>query len=566
MKQRLLPVALASLLSACASTASIESMETRVDGGYNEAVQHLDSVRRGQVERPSPVRVIDDAYYMPIQPVQTSAMADEPLNCRMEFNPVVAASLQEIAQAISESCGIRVRITNDAHAAVRMMRSDQAGTQSSSLQAAQQAQPAPQLPEIDLNGNLPPMMGLPMMSSGPDRSDHVSIAWSGDVSGLLDAVTSRLGLSWRHRDGVVSVFYLDTRTYRVEAIPRSTTMESSVHSGARSSAGISSVGQGGSGGSSAGGISGTADSTQNTSVVLSTDFMADLEETIKQMMTPQAGRMALSRASGTLTVTDTPETLDRITAYIDQTNKFVSRQVLINVKVLSVSVTNGRDYGINWNLIYTKLADQYGLRLANSLGDSREGSVGSVGILEGGSSRFAGSDLILNALSTAGKVSVITEPSVTTLNMSPVPVQVARQVSYLERVELGQTAQVGTTTSLTPGSITTGFNMMLLPHILDDSKTVLLQYSMNLSSLDNLRTVTSGGSSIEIPETDNRLFNQQIRLQSGQTLIVSGYEQLTNDSRRSGVGSPRFWGLGGGAKGNERRDVIVVLITPIVLS
>src|SRR5690606_22276347 len=118
MKQRYLPMVLAGLLSACASAGGIQTMESTVDGSYGEAVQHLDSVRRGQVEPTSPVRVIEDAYYMPIQAVQPSQQADEPVNCKMEFNPVTAASLQEIAQAISESCSIRVRITNDAHAAV----------------------------------------------------------------------------------------------------------------------------------------------------------------------------------------------------------------------------------------------------------------------------------------------------------------------------------------------------------------------------------------------------------------------------------------------------------------
>lgn len=562
MKPRTLPMVLAALLSACASGGGIGTMESSIEGSAAEASAHLSSVKRGNIEASSSVRVISDGYYMPLQAVEATT-PESPLKCSIDFNPVSPASLQEIAQAISEACGVRVRITNDAHEAVKAMTARYAGADSAPVPNGEAQFVA--VPPVDGNGSGSRALLMPMMGNASERADLVSIVWSGSVNGLLDSVTSRLGLSWRYRDGIVSVFYLDTRTYRVEAIPRSTTMESTVHSGARSSAGVASVGGGGSG-DSTGGISGTSDSTQNTSVVLQTDFMGDLEETIKQMMTPVAGRMSLSRSSGTLTVTDTPETLDRIAAYIDNTNDFISKQVLINVKVLSVSVSSGRDYGINWNAVYTKLSDQYGLRLANSLGDSREGAVGSVSILEGGDSRFAGSDLIVNALATAGKVSVITEPSVTTLNLSPVPVQVARQVSYLERVELGQTAQVGTTTSLTPGSITTGFNMMLLPHILEDSKTVLLQYSMNLSSLDNLRTVTSGGSSIEIPETDNRLFNQQIRLQSGQTLIVSGYEQLSNDTRRSGVGSPRFFGLGGGAKGNERRDVIVVLITPLVLS
>lgn len=545
----------ATLLAGCSSTQHLRQSDEISEARAAEAASYLQQMREGEVT--THVRVVEEGHYMPIREVVTPHLDSHPISCEIEYNPVMPASLQEIGQAISESCHLVVRVTPDAAAAVeRMAYGSRRGNEQDTV------------PDVGSDGPiLSPLMAmqsLPMVGTSRDRSDLVSIAWSGQVSGMLDAVTSRLGLSWRYRDGIISIFHLDTRIYRVQAIPSTSRMESTVHSGARSSAGVSTLGSGSS--DNSGGISGSSGSNQLTSVEVATDFMADLQETVSQMLTPQTGRMALSRASGTLSVTDTPETLDRITLYVDQLNEFTTKQVLLNVKVLNVTLSSNDEMGINWNAIYTNLADQYGLRLSNALNASSEAISGSVSILEGGNSRFAGSDLIVNALAQVGKVSVVTQPSVTTLNLEPVPVQVARQVSYLERVELGQTAQVGSTTSLTPGSVTTGFNMMLLPHILDDSRTVLLQYSMNLSTLDNLRTASSGGSTIEIPEIDSRIFNQKVRLKSNETLIISGFEQLANDTRRSGVGSARFWPFGGGARGNQRRDVIVVLITPVVIA
>lgn len=551
------------LIAGCSSTENMRRSDAITVSNDTEASGYLEQMRAGKVH--SPIRVLNEGHYMPLRQVTQERTTHEPINCAVEFNPVVPASLQEIGQAISESCSLRVRITPDALAAVSRLadggREDAAGNAASGAGAS--------LPSMD-NGApyLLPLPNIPMLGQNHSRPDLINIAWSGQVSGLLDAVTSRLGLSWRHRDGVISVFHLDTRMYRIEAIPSTSRMESVVHSGARSAAGVSAVGGSSSGGgeSSSGGISGSSGSNQQTSVELATDFMGDLERTIEQMLTPGAGRMALSRASGSLSVTDTPETLDRISLYVDEVNKFTTKQVLLNVKVLSVTLSKRDELGINWNAIYTSLADQYGLGLANAAAAGTGDMInGSVSILQG-DSRFSGSELVVNALAQEGKVSVLTEPSVTTLNLEPVPVQVARQVSYLERVELGQTAQVGSTTSLTPGSVTTGFNMMLLPHILDDSQTVLLQFAMNLSSLDNLRTVSSGGSTIEIPEIDNRIFNQKVRLRSNETLIISGFEQVSQDTKRTGVGSARFWGLGGGAGGNSRRDVIVILITPVVIA
>lgn len=144
------------------------------------------------------------------------------------------------------------------------------------------------------------------------------------------------------------------------------------------------------------------------------------------------------------------------------------------------------------------------------------------------------------------------------------PVQVARQTSYLASVQTTNTAQVGSTTALTPGTVTTGFNMNLLPYVMPDNN-LLLQYSINLSALQRLRSVTSGGSTIEIPEVDNRIFSQKVRLKSGETLVLSGFEQSIDNGNKQGVGNPNNILLGGGMGTDNRRDVIVVLITPVVM-
>jgi len=171
---------------------------------------------------------------------------------------------------------------------------------------------------------------------------------------------------------------------------------------------------------------------------------------------------------------------------------------------------------------------------------------------------------LIQALSQQGSVSTITSPSITTLNLQPAPVQVARQTSYLASVTTTATAQVGSSTSLTPGTVTTGFNMNLLPYVMND-RQVLLQYSINLSALQRIRQVKSGDNMIEIPEVDNRIFSQKVRLKSGETLVLSGFEQSIDTGNTSGVGSAWNPLLGGGMNSERRRDVIVILINPLVL-
>lgn len=509
----------------------------------------------------------------PLPVVKTKGVG-ESLNCPITFAPQVPVDILEFGQTVTKLCGIPVRVTPDALAAVNGQLSsgvsggNTAGSASSALPAVGQAlPPLPSLPNaVNSSGSSSRMA----FSSGGSSAGLISnIKWDGKpLEGLLNVVTSRLGLSWKRTDGVISIFYLDTRAFNVYAIPSTIDMTSVVQSGTTSAAGVS--GATGSGG----GISGNSGSTQTTSVSNKSSITDDIAKNISAMLTPGVGRMTqpskdggLGSSTGTILVTDTPEVLSRIESYLNGENKNITKQVLLNVKVLSVTLTDKDNLGIDWSLVYKSLSGKYGVNLKNTFQADPSSVSGSVSILDtatGSSAAYAGSSLLISALSQQGRVSTVTSPSVTTLNLQPVPVQVARQTSYLASVQTTSTAQVGSTTSLTPGTVTTGFNMNLLPYVMQDNN-LLLQYSINLSSLQRIRQVTSGGNTIEIPEVDNRIFSQKVRLKSGETLVLSGFEQSIDSGNKQGVGNPNNILLGGGLGADNRRDVIVVLITPIVM-
>ena len=69
---------------------------------------------------------------------------------------------------------------------------------------------------------------------------------------------------------------------------------------------------------------------------------------------------------------------------------------------------------------------------------------------------------------------------------------------------------------------------------------------------------------IEAPEVESRVFSNLAKLKSGETLVLSGFENSTDSGTRSGVGDARNFLLGGGLGAETKRDVIVVLITPTV--
>ncbi|KAG0189380.1 hypothetical protein DFQ28_003506 [Apophysomyces sp. BC1034] len=566
---------------------SIQNINDTMKRGEDTAAQAAEIAADMQRQRAAQQRetvVFSEEPIVSLKPLRVARPKGpaDTLNCNITFAPAMPMDILEFGQTITKLCGISVRVTPDALAAVN-------GQFAFSMSGNQGATPTSAAAVPAVGQQLPPLPALPGATGAMGaRASGVSLAaaanlisnikWNDKpVDDLLDVVTSRLGLSWRKEGGAVSVFYLDTKTFSVFAIPSQTDMNSVVQSGTMAAAGVqgASGGPGGTGGG--GGISGTSGSTQTTSVTNKSSITADIVANISSMLTPNVGRMTRPASggaaasggfsTGTITVTDTPEVLARIETYLQGENKNITKQVLLNVKVLSVTLSDKDSLGIDWTLVYKSLNGNYEFGLKNLFQADSAAVNGAVSILDtatGRAGQFAGSSLIVQALSQQGRVSTITSPSVTTLNLQPVPVQVARQTSYLASVQTTNTAQVGSTTALTPGTVTTGFNMNLLPYVMPDNN-LLLQYSINLSALQRLRSVTSGGSTIEIPEVDNRIFSQKVRLKSGETLVLSGFEQSIDNGNKQGVGNPNNILLGGGMGADNRRDVIVVLITPVVM-
>jgi type IVB pilus formation R64 PilN family outer membrane protein len=167
---------------------------------------------------------------------------------------------------------------------------------------------------------------------------------------------------------------------------------------------------------------------------------------------------------------------------------------------------------------------------------------------------------MISALSTQGRVSELTSATLVTLNNQAAPVNVGRRVSYLAASATTQTPNVGSTTSLTPGTVQTGFSMTLVPHILG-AKEMLLQYSLDLSTLLELKSITSGTSTIQTPDVSTSNFIQRVRIQTGETLVVAGFDQDNLLAVADGVGSAQN-SLMGQRKGMVKRTMLVILIQP----
>jgi type IVB pilus formation R64 PilN family outer membrane protein len=271
-------------------------------------------------------------------------------------------------------------------------------------------------------------------------------------------------------------------------------------------------------------------------------------------------QVSVGQGTGILTVTATLSDQDRVRDYVATMNQTMGQQIAFDVNVLTIGGEDEESYGVN----IEQLAFGSGNSRVNwTGGQNLPDPVGSVnvGVIDGNFSLNA----VITALSSRRNVSIETRAGATTTNFQMIPVEVVEETAYVSEIEVEIDDNGNAVQSITTDTVVTGFEMQLLPRVLN-TKEILLRYSLNLSDLVALETFNSGEGSVQLPEVSRSKFEQQVILRNGQTLVLSGFERRRTEVDRKGVGSSSFMGLGGTAKGEIRRASNIVFITPRILS
>ena len=410
---------------------------------------------------------------------------------------------------------------------------------------------------------LPPLPALPGGGSGAAGatasagSTTITIAnFQGTLKQFLDLVAARSGNSWRFEHGGITLFGLDTRIFQVDVLPGQTTLGATVSNQAQGGAAA------GGGGGSEGGSTSSMSSGNTTTMQANIAQFDAISSAVQGMLSPR-GKAVPVPSMSQIAVTDVPLVLDRIERYVGDLNSIATKQVVLDVRLYAVDLRSDESYGIDWNIVWGSMGSNFGVD-GLSPGTAPPTSSGSLNIgVINPASPFNGSSLLLSALSSQGNVSTITTAGVSTLSGKPAPVQLAEEFTYAASVSTNLVPNVGSTTTITPGTRTTGFSMVALP-IVTRGDELLLQLQVNLSSLRELKTFSAGGSAVQQPNIDSRQLFQTVKLRSGQTLVLSGFEQERLMSNLTGVGSPKFMGLGGNRAAQRMRTVLVLTVTPRV--
>ena len=408
---------------------------------------------------------------------------------------------------------------------------------------------ANQNPQADAAGKLPPT--------------GMAVAWSGPLSGLLDGVAVYFGMQWDFRGGQLRLFRNEVRTFTLAALPSNSTVKAGINTSRKSG------GTGGAAAGAGGGEGASGSMLQDISNETTIKLWDDIRDTVQSMI-PSGGKLTMSPATGTVTVVAPPGNMRRIAAYIEEQNERITRQVTVSVRVLRVDIHDNYDLGLSLTTVFQRLSGQYAVNLVGpgpagvAAGTAASYTLSGLRTLDGGKQQVNG-QAVIDALQVMGKVALVTEASVTTLNGQAAPVSVAEERNY---VAAAATTVGGTLfnsqTQLTPATLVTGFNMQILPRILENGE-VLLQYGLSLSDLKSLDEFGDTSSKVQLPDVNVRSFLQQAILRSGDLLVLAGYQSTTDavdDRGLPGIGASP---LGGSIASSRSRSVIVIMMTPEIL-
>ncbi len=272
--------------------------------------------------------------------------------------------------------------------------------------------------------------------------------------------------------------------------------------------------------------------------------------------------------AGLVTVTGTPEQLRRVSRYISALANQVKSQVMIDVKILSVTLNRDHQTGIDWNKLYG--LENFTVTSLSSWAKLKSGEKDG-GITR--ENRFKVEqtktiDDVIRFLRTQGDVKAISNPKVMTLNNQPALISVGKELFYKTTSTTTTTGTNGVTSnSEKVDSVFAGVLLDITPEI-DNRGTITLK--INPSITETLNPVTQSGTRTMPPDLVRRQISTVIKVKNGKHAIIGGLISSVESVEKSKVPLIGDIPLIGSAFQRERKikrtEELVVIITPRIVN
>jgi MSHA biogenesis protein MshL len=342
-------------------------------------------------------------------------------------------------------------------------------------------------------------------------------------------------------------------------------------------------GGGGSGGSSGGGgtstvgggdVSNVANVIGDITTRSTIDFWKQLALTLANMIGTEGGRsVTVNPIAGVVVVRATPKEHKQVETYLDLVQNTMDRQVILEAKILEVTLNNQFQMGIDWRLFGAQL---------NSIGTFPNTDIRlddfpdafSVDIKWNTDFRTT-----IRALESQGNVQVLSSPRVAAMNNQASAIKVGSDEFYVTNVNTTQNvASLGAVTAPTQNVDLTpffsGITLGVTPQI-DPNGDVTLHIHPSVSLVKDQRKIIDLGEqggilNLPLAKSDIRESDTVVHAKNGQVIVIGG---LMENQTEEDIAQLPFFGnipflgtLFRNTKQTSKKSELVILLKPTVIN
>lgn len=308
------------------------------------------------------------------------------------------------------------------------------------------------------------------------------------------------------------------------------------------------------------------------------DFWGQLEITLKMMLSDdESASIVVDSQAGMVVVRGMPEVIDNIGKYLERAELSVGKQVLIEAKILEVSLSEGYQTGIQWN---TFGAGRKGtvddtskdfVASINSAVLTNADEIGGIFNINFDYENFSG---VIELLETQGDVKVLSSPRIATVNNQKAVIKVGTDEYFVTELKSSTTTSSSSTTSFPEIVFTPFFSGIALdvtPQIGEDQDVILHVHPTITEVSEKTKNIelSTGDFVIPLAFSSVRETDSIIKAKSGQVVVIGGLMQNKKTLTESGIPYLRDLPFIGPLFGQTRESIIqselVILIQPKVV-
>ncbi|PLX83709.1 MAG: pilus (MSHA type) biogenesis protein MshL [Desulfuromonas sp.] len=433
----------------------------------------------------------------------------------------------------------------------------------------------------------------------PDVAGEISVDLkSTTVAEVLEVVKNVYGYPYVKSGSIYQVMPvgLQSRTFQVNYLNlvRKGTSHTRVSSGQ-----ITQVGTQGSGDDSDGGdssqrtesVSGSRIETESTA-----DFWSELRSAVESLIGNDGGRKVIVQPqAGVVVVVAMPDELSLVDNYLKTIQGNLQRQVILEAKVIEVSLSDGFQTGINWSALAgngsttNALIGQTGggslLTQEPAVTAGNRGNLAPGQLLPDGLDALAFGGMFSLALNTddfqafiemlenQGDVQVLSSPRISTVNNQKAVIKVGSDEYFVTDISSDTTTGTSVTnkTDVTLTPFFSGIALDVTPQI-DEASRITLHIHPTVSEvIDQTKEINVFGvnQSIPVAYSTVRESDSVVHAESGQLVVIGGLMQDTLDEQEAGVPVlskiPILGGLFRHTKSVSSKSELVILLRPQVI-